>query len=240
MSVSPEIVQLAEDRLHFWNQLRELAGVYVSDAVKDMVTGSLEEQYEARLTALAQEYEQKMADLRTQYPRVVARRMAEGLLRLGNGNITVGELMGQAAAARGLEPIGADVLDTPGLFGPTDGGTVATPAAVARRQRPRPRPSRRPRRSTRSGRRRPGHGPVDRDGALHDVQRVHEPERQDVRLQRQQAGVHQGREGGHVRADGAGGGALPGRPDPPGDAAEPEGEGPGEVDRAGEAVQLMV
>jgi pyruvate-ferredoxin/flavodoxin oxidoreductase len=131
MSVSAEIVQLAEDRLHFWNQLRELAGVYVSDTVRDAVTSSLETEYEARLTALAQEYEQKMADLRTQYPRVVARRMAEGLLRLGNGNITVGELMGQAAAARGLEPIGADVLDTP-LFGPTDGGVAtATPPAAA-------------------------------------------------------------------------------------------------------------
>ena len=113
MSVSEEIVRLAEDRLLFWNQLRELAGLKVPDSVRDGIADTLEAEYEARLTTLAQEYEQKMAELKAAFPRVVARRMAEGLLARG-GTRTVGELLAQASAMTDLEPIGPDVL-VPGL-----------------------------------------------------------------------------------------------------------------------------
>jgi pyruvate-ferredoxin/flavodoxin oxidoreductase len=136
MSASPEIARLAEDRLSFWNQLREMAGIVVSDTVKDALTGAMESEYEERLAALAQEYEHKLAELRANYPRLVARRMAEGLLKLGNGSMTVGELMKEASSARGLDPIGADVLAMDqGLFG---GGGAATTAAPAVKVKPAP------------------------------------------------------------------------------------------------------
>jgi ferredoxin len=121
MSVSMEIVQLAEDRLLFWNQLRELAGLMLPESVKDAYSATLEAQFESRMNALAAEYEAKIADLKANYPRVVARRMAEGLLKIGDGTRTIGELLSEAGQARGLDPIGADVLDMD--FG---GGGVAT------------------------------------------------------------------------------------------------------------------
>jgi pyruvate-ferredoxin/flavodoxin oxidoreductase len=130
LSVSPEIVLLAEDRLLFWNQLRELAGVVVPESVRDALTGQMESEFESRLSVLAQEYEQKLAELKATYPKVVARRMAEGLLRLGNGALTVSELLQEASAARGLDPIGADVLDfDAGMSG--GGSAVASPPKVS-------------------------------------------------------------------------------------------------------------
>jgi pyruvate-ferredoxin/flavodoxin oxidoreductase len=109
MSVSPEIVTLAHDRLLFWNQLRELAGVIVSQDVKDAIGGTLEAEFDARVASLTAEYEAKLAELRTSFPRVVARRMAEGLLR-DNGNRTVKELLAEAVRTPHLTPIGASVL----------------------------------------------------------------------------------------------------------------------------------
>jgi pyruvate-ferredoxin/flavodoxin oxidoreductase len=133
MSVSSEIVLLAEDRLLFWSQLRELAGLRVGDSMKDALTGDIEAEYEERLATLTREYEQKLADLKANYPRIVARRMAEGLLRVGDGMRTIGEILGEAASARGLEPIGADVYGDAGLFGGSAAaaGPAPGPAAVA-------------------------------------------------------------------------------------------------------------
>jgi pyruvate-ferredoxin/flavodoxin oxidoreductase len=123
LSVSPEIALLAEDRLLFWNQLRELAGLNVPASVRDGIASSMEAEYEARVAALRQEFEAKLAELKTNYPKVVARRMAEGLIRFG-GTRTVSELVTQAGAA-GLEPLGADVL-----AGIADLGVPVTPSAA--------------------------------------------------------------------------------------------------------------
>jgi pyruvate-ferredoxin/flavodoxin oxidoreductase len=132
LSVSQEIVLLAEDRLLFWNQLREMAGILVSDEVRDSLHGVLEADYEEKVAALAREYEQKLADLKANYPRIIARRMAEGLLSVGDGMRTIGEILSEASSARGLEPIGADVLDLES--GPSGGGggtaTVRAPQPV--------------------------------------------------------------------------------------------------------------
>jgi pyruvate-ferredoxin/flavodoxin oxidoreductase len=133
MSVSQEIVRLAEDRLLFWNQLREIAGIVVPDAVKDALTSSLEAEFDARLAALAADHERQISELKASYPRIVARRMAEGLLRAGGGR-NVDELVAEAARRR-VTPVGADVLDGIAPNGNGDGvasthGAAATPAAA--------------------------------------------------------------------------------------------------------------
>jgi pyruvate-ferredoxin/flavodoxin oxidoreductase len=126
LSVAPEIVKLAEDRLLLWNQLRELAGCRVPASVRDAIAAAHAADYEARLSALAREYEAKLAELRASVPRAVARRMAEGLLRRG-GTRTVAELLAEASRTPGLEPIGADVPDPAG----SRLETAVPPAAVA-------------------------------------------------------------------------------------------------------------
>jgi ferredoxin len=111
----------------FWHQLKEMAGLDVPDAVRDTLSGISEAEFETRLATLEQEYEAKLADLKATYPKAIARRMAEGLLKLGNGQMTVRDLLTRAEATPGLTPIGP--------LGPTEsvdfgGGGVAAPAVA--------------------------------------------------------------------------------------------------------------
>ncbi|HEX6135716.1 MAG TPA: 2-oxoacid:acceptor oxidoreductase family protein [Longimicrobiales bacterium] len=127
LSVAQEIVDLAHDRLRFWDQLREMAGIRVADSVKDSITASLEAEYDARVALLTAEYERRIADLKATYPRVVARRMAESLIQ-GNEGRTIREIVAEAARMR-VEPIGPDVLGTSG-----NGSAVAAAAGMSVQQ----------------------------------------------------------------------------------------------------------
>jgi pyruvate-ferredoxin/flavodoxin oxidoreductase len=80
-TVSEEIVRLAEERLQYWAQLRELAGVVVPQSTRDRVHDALRAELDEKLAAVRQEYEAKLADLTATYPTVVARQLAEGLLK---------------------------------------------------------------------------------------------------------------------------------------------------------------
>ena len=102
-AVSVEMVALAEDRLLFWGQLRELAGLAAPEAVRDP-TGTAVRRNSTRAGALRVEYEAKMAELKAGYPALIARRMAEGLLKAGAGGRTVAELLDVAERRRGSSP----------------------------------------------------------------------------------------------------------------------------------------
>ena len=104
LSVTKEIVTLARDRLLLWGQLREMAGVAVPDTVKDTISQSLETEYDARIAALTADYERRITELKETYPRVVARRMAETLIRDNSGR-TIAEI---AEAARRRAVLGAE------------------------------------------------------------------------------------------------------------------------------------
>ncbi len=75
-----------------------MAGLEASAPVHDLVEEEMEGEYDARLEMLRAEYEAKMAELRARYPRLVARRMAEGLVRSGNGKQTVADLIKRVQA----------------------------------------------------------------------------------------------------------------------------------------------
>jgi pyruvate-ferredoxin/flavodoxin oxidoreductase len=109
-SVSGEIVRLAEERQQHWAQLRELAGVVVAEPTRERVREALEAELEAKLDAARQDYEAKLADVRATYPAVVARRLAEGLLKASKGGQTVRDL---------LVGISADTTVPAPLQGPT-------------------------------------------------------------------------------------------------------------------------
>jgi pyruvate-ferredoxin/flavodoxin oxidoreductase len=117
MSVSDEIVGLAEERLSYWAQLKEIAGLDVSDNMRDTVAESMTEELEARITEITAEYEAKITKLTTQYPLLIARRMAEGLLK-GNANETVSTLLEKAESWNG------PAFETPADF------SIAAPAAA--------------------------------------------------------------------------------------------------------------
>ena len=91
MACSIEMVALAEDRLLFWDQLRELAGYKVAPAVRDQIAYELEDDFEKKAAAIRAEYEGKIAELKATYPQIIARRLAEGLIRSSSGGAdTVG------------------------------------------------------------------------------------------------------------------------------------------------------
>ncbi|MGE5732562.1 MAG: thiamine pyrophosphate-dependent enzyme, partial [Gemmatimonas sp.] len=85
LGVSPEIVTLAEERLQFFSQLKEIAGLEPSQTIRDRIIGDLEAAHERQITDLRAEYEAKLADLRATYPRAIAKRMADALLHGGAG-----------------------------------------------------------------------------------------------------------------------------------------------------------
>ncbi|HEY0811206.1 MAG TPA: ferredoxin, partial [Longimicrobiales bacterium] len=125
LTVSDEIVQLAGDRLLFWSQLRELAGVQISEATRESITSVVQADYDQQLNALRAEYEAKLADIKSRYPKQIARRLAEGLLSPGNRNKTVAELLERANETPLLEPISFEPLP------PTNGAPKSAPAPVA-------------------------------------------------------------------------------------------------------------
>ncbi|MBT8056596.1 MAG: 2-oxoacid:acceptor oxidoreductase family protein [Gammaproteobacteria bacterium] len=127
VGVSRQIVELAEERQRFWAQLRELAGVEVSGHLRDSVGAGITRQLQKEMEALKAEYESKFARLTTQYPQLIARRLAEGLLRAG-GSKTVSELLEEAEAWEGPAFDASQGMDF-GFGAPSDDATAAQPDA---------------------------------------------------------------------------------------------------------------
>jgi pyruvate-ferredoxin/flavodoxin oxidoreductase len=119
--VSDELVELAEERLNFWAQLKEMAGIEVSDNMRDSVAEGLTQQLEVKLEALRAEYEGKISLLTTQYPQLIARRLAEGLLR-ASANDTVAQLLEKAEQWEGpafTAPVGMELAGAPASNAPS-------------------------------------------------------------------------------------------------------------------------
>jgi pyruvate-ferredoxin/flavodoxin oxidoreductase len=98
--VSSELVELAEERLRYWAQLKELAGIEVSEHMRDAVGEGVARKLERKLADLQSEYEAKIAQLTSQYPVLIARKIAEGLLK-ANGSETVAQLLEKAENWKG-------------------------------------------------------------------------------------------------------------------------------------------
>ena len=139
LGVSPEMVSLAEERLDFWNQLREMAGVRPSETVRDDIEAQLESQFETKLAALQAEYEGKLATLQANYPAEVARSIARGLLASGEGGKTLDEILegapldlsgidlSIAAASNGMAPASLTALPVVATAAPVE----APPAPIS-------------------------------------------------------------------------------------------------------------
>jgi pyruvate-ferredoxin/flavodoxin oxidoreductase len=106
LSVSHEIVELAEDRLSLWTQLKEMAGLEIAPSVRSSLDGDLEAKLEERAGVLKAEHDKTLADLKARYPALVARRLVEGLIRAtGDGKETIGDLLRRVQEMPTLEPL---------------------------------------------------------------------------------------------------------------------------------------
>jgi pyruvate-ferredoxin/flavodoxin oxidoreductase len=130
VSVSDEIVQLAEERLNHWSQLKEMAGIDVSENMRDAVTEGITEELESRLEALRAEYEAKITKLTTQYPQLIARRLAEGLLK-ASANDTVTQLLEKAESWEGPAFEAPAAFEIPAPTADTAAPVAAVTAAPA-------------------------------------------------------------------------------------------------------------
>ncbi len=98
--VSKEIAALARERLHFWSQLRQLAGLKVAPSVEEGIRAKVASEFDARLAALTAEHEAKVAELRSRWPQVIAQRMAEGILSLSDGSPALAEALSRLPAPK--------------------------------------------------------------------------------------------------------------------------------------------
>ena len=111
LRVSNEIVRLAEERLEFWSELKQMAGLEVSPIVRDTVEADIESEFAAKADAIRAEYEAKLSDLKAGYPPMIARRMAQGLIRAGNGDRTIADLLAEIDAMPGLQVLPIPAAD---------------------------------------------------------------------------------------------------------------------------------
>ena len=84
----------------------------VADTVRDRIAAELDAEFDRRVDALRQDYETRISQLRATYPAVVARRLAEGLLRAGTGSRTVADLLAEAEQLPGVPAVPADLKAT--------------------------------------------------------------------------------------------------------------------------------
>jgi len=130
LTVSHEIVELAQDRLRVWSHLKQMAGLELAPDVRDSIEYELEEEFNKKTEALQTEYSAKMAELKARYPAIVARRLAEGLVRAGNGGQTVADLMARVQEMP-LAPVTAEMAGEADLTVPAPTGQAAPVASEA-------------------------------------------------------------------------------------------------------------
>jgi len=133
MAAAAEMATLAEDRLLFWDQLRELAGYKVAPSVRDQISYELEDEFEKKAAAIRAEYEAKILELKTTYPQIIARKMAEGLLASSRGGEDrVADVLKRASTTPGLRPVTLTADQEAMVSGNGGGGAaVAAPPAPA-------------------------------------------------------------------------------------------------------------
>jgi pyruvate-ferredoxin/flavodoxin oxidoreductase len=141
LRVSQEMVELAEERLDLWDELRELAGVKVPERVQHQLAKPLERRYREQLAKLEKEYESKLAELKANYPVEITRRIAEALVGGGLAGFGGGAASPAAASPAAASPAASApaVLATPAApvapevtaDAPVTATPVSTEAAVA-------------------------------------------------------------------------------------------------------------
>ena len=125
--VAAPIVRLAEERRQFWSQLRELAGIEIPASTRERITSALQREYDQRAAAMRADYESRLAELKTSYEHTVARRLAEGLIRVAEGR-TVADVVTSALSTPAAPPDLPPVAPAPAP--PATEAHAAPPAAA--------------------------------------------------------------------------------------------------------------
>ncbi|MBW2417583.1 MAG: 2-oxoacid:acceptor oxidoreductase family protein [Deltaproteobacteria bacterium] len=98
--IADEIVELAEQRLSVWRELRELAGQKASPPVRELVEGEYEAEFEQKASALRTQYEARLEELKAAYRDTAA----DFLTRMESLGGPLAGTTAPAAAERALPP----------------------------------------------------------------------------------------------------------------------------------------
>ena len=85
LSVSNEIVELAEDRLQLWRQLRQMAGVDVPESARNRIKSEMEAEFQQRMSTFRSEVEAEVTGLKEKFPSVISDQLAHVLLADDDG-----------------------------------------------------------------------------------------------------------------------------------------------------------
>ena len=131
LRVATEMASLAEERLQYWSQLKQLAGLEVSSAQRNLVEAEVEAVMDARLSVMRTEYEARVEELKRDYPQQIARRLAEGLMRT-SGSAAIAELLATLpAVAPSSNGVASSGQATSAAPMPAIAAAVATETVVA-------------------------------------------------------------------------------------------------------------
>jgi pyruvate-ferredoxin/flavodoxin oxidoreductase len=137
LAVSEEIVKLADERLAYWHALRQLAGLDVAPAAAARLERTLRQELERGVAEREKEREAELGAFKRDWSARVARRLAEGLLRSGEQDTTLGDLLERV---RALPPVAAAPAEAaPAVEVPAAAPAVAVaPAPAAGPEAPAP------------------------------------------------------------------------------------------------------
>lgn len=132
--VAPQLVELVAERRDFWRLLREVSGASTPTAeraaIEDALAARLRSDFDEQLEQERARHAAELAETRQRLPLAIARRLATGLLRSGDGQQTVAELLAEATGAAPLDDIDISTLlptvDAPDAAPPGTGDTAQT------------------------------------------------------------------------------------------------------------------
>ncbi len=143
VTVSAEIVRLAEERLDFWSQLKQLAGLEVAPSARDAILAQAQVDFDERLSALKAQHEAEIAEIKRRLPAAVARRIAERIVGAAKGDPALMKAIeglptpsaslsgnGQRAAAPSSGPGPAPAPVAPSIPAPAAAPAAPVPAAA--------------------------------------------------------------------------------------------------------------
>ena len=139
--VAPELLALGAERAALWQLLGELAGTRPAPGVRQSIATETRAVFEREGANARAAAERKLEEARQSLPGVIARRLAEGLIRAGADNPSLGDLLARAcgsgalpdlaALASAREQLAASDGESPGGPLSADGAGAGAGAAAA-------------------------------------------------------------------------------------------------------------
>ena len=132
MRASADIVELAEERLDYWTLLRHLAGLDVAPSIAEELEARVSAAHDKLTAAHDADRDAALGKFKTAYAASMARRLAEGLLKSGDMQTTLADLLERIKTMPPVAPLEAPApVEAAPAAAPASGPAAAPAAPVA-------------------------------------------------------------------------------------------------------------